>query len=103
MDRCSTGDRSCAVHVGGRQVEVEDRAAGGGATIAHLAAHRIDDAVADGESESGALPDWLGGEERLKKLRFVILLNAGPGVFNFQHHALTLIARSNGDASGQSA
>src|SRR5689334_8627031 len=81
-DPCSKSWRSRRLGRGG-QIEVEDGATGGRAAIADAAAERIDNAVADRQTEAGPLTDRLGREERLEQLGFVVSRNTGAGVFNF--------------------
>ncbi len=46
----------------------------------------LDDAVRRREAEAGALPDFLGGEERLEQTPLRLFVHAGAGVRYRQHH-----------------
>src|SRR5215831_12655694 len=48
-----------------------------------------DDVVADREAETGALPAWLGGEERIEHLVFHLGRDAGAVVADPDFHTIT--------------
>src|SRR2546428_11463391 len=77
----------------------ESRAAPIVAAAADRPSIRIDDPVADGESETGSLPDRLGGEERLEQLRLVLGRHPGPVVLNFEPHLPSGLVQADDNAA----
>src|SRR5690606_15005434 len=51
-------------------------------------ARLLDDAVNRGQAEAGALPLFLGGEERFEDLRQVFQRNAAAGVLGNEHRVI---------------
>ena len=71
-----------------RQEDLERRAAAVLAVDPDVAAVLLDDAVAGGEAEAGALARRLGREERLEQVARHLLGHAHAGVADREHHVL---------------
>jgi hypothetical protein len=70
-----------------RQDDRESGAALGPVLGSDIAAHALDDVVADRQAEAGALAGRLGGEERLEQARQDLGGNAWPIILDGQHRA----------------
>ena len=63
--------------IGGREIEIEDRAASRSTPVPDAPAHRVDDPVAHGQAKPRALTYRFRGEERLEQLCFVLGRDTG--------------------------
>src|SRR5215207_9677503 len=87
-----------------RQFEEEDRATALVPPVADRPADRANDAVAHGQTQTGALTHRLSGEERLEQARLVFRSNAGAVVtdlepdvvLEIENHDLDVTIRDSG-------
>ena len=89
--RCRSAD---AGRLRQRHGKVKQRAAQRAAAIADFTAERMNDAVAHGQPQAGALTHRLGREKRLEEFRFVLGRDALTRVFHFEMHEIVLAVRA---------
>ncbi len=66
----------------------------------HRAMMRLHDPVGNGKAETGALPDGLGGEERLEDSVADLLRYSFSGIADANHEMAVLLGGGDGDAPG---
>ena len=89
----------CCGDIADRQLEEEGGTSARVAVVADCAAVRLDDSIAHGQTEAGALADSLGRKERLEQLRFVLGGHSGSVVLHFEAHFLAAVEHPDENAT----